>query len=218
MVIAAVDRGLEELLRRTLPLPSHVGDVAFDAPDRTWGAQLSRLTVNLFLFDVRRSPLPPMPMAERTNAAGKLERRAPLPLIELNYLVSAWAGTVSDEHQLLGDVLACFLSHQSLPADCLPDVDVGPVQLSMSRTEGARTPDLWSKIDGRLRPSFELQATIPLDTVPWVLGPPPVERIQGMAAPRPSAPPRPAVPTPSPLTRRRAGDAVFVEGRPDANE
>ena len=75
MVIGTVDAALESLLRATLPLPAEVGDVSFDAPDRSWGASLSRITVNLFLFDVSRSPQPPRPPDERLRPDGRIERR-----------------------------------------------------------------------------------------------------------------------------------------------
>ncbi len=68
VVITTIDRGLESLLRTSLPLPDDLGDVSFDAPERSWGAQLSRVTVNLFLFDIARSTLPPLPQQERTSS------------------------------------------------------------------------------------------------------------------------------------------------------
>ena len=55
MIIPTVDTGLEALLRKGLPLPETVGDISFESPSGTWSAQLSRITVNLFLFGVGRS-------------------------------------------------------------------------------------------------------------------------------------------------------------------
>jgi hypothetical protein len=47
--IRLLEDGLEKLLREELPLPPQVGEISFDAPTRSWSAQLSRLTINLFL-------------------------------------------------------------------------------------------------------------------------------------------------------------------------
>ena len=98
MLIPLIEQGLEKLVRTTLPLPEQVGGVSFEPPSRTWAAQLSQITVSMFLFGIGRSAQPPRPMPDRTGPDGQLQRRRPVPMIELNYLVSAWAGKVSDEH------------------------------------------------------------------------------------------------------------------------
>ena len=60
--------------------------------------------MNLFLFGIGRSPQPPRPAADRI-VDGRPQRRQQLPMLQLHYLISAWAGSVRDEHQLIGDVL-----------------------------------------------------------------------------------------------------------------
>ena len=57
MIIPTIDTGLESLLREGLPLPKSLGDISFESPSGTWSAQLSRITVNLFLFGVGRSEM-----------------------------------------------------------------------------------------------------------------------------------------------------------------
>ena len=193
MVVAVVDRALERLLRAELPLPEDVGDVSFDVPERSWGAQLSRITVNAFLFEVARSPQPPRAAEERVRADGRLERRPPLPLVRLSYLVSAWAGGPADEHELLGEVLAVLVRHQTLPAEHLESGFPSVVQLALGTPEGRRLNDVWSALEGRLKPAVELQVTVPLTSEPWRLAPPAVERIASLVAPRPqttAAPPQ----------------------------
>src|SRR5580765_2766841 len=118
MIIPTIDTGLEALLRARLPLPDTLGDVSFESPSGTWSAQLSRITVNLFLFGVGRSGQQPRPATDRV-VDGRVQRRNPIPMLELHYLVSAWAGVVRDEHQLLGDALACVMATQILPAQHL---------------------------------------------------------------------------------------------------
>lgn len=216
MVVTAVDHGLEELLRTELPLPSEIGDISFDPPDRTWGAQLSRLTVNLFLFEVARSELPPRPPAAREGDDGRLERLGALPMARLHYLVTAWAGSIRDEHQLLGDVLTRVMLHKSLPTDYLNEELPGPAYLTLAGPEARKPNELWSALDGRLKPSFQLQVHVPLPALDWTPAPPLVTRVEGLAAPVPTpAPPPSSVPEPGQLVRRRAGASVVTEGRPD---
>lgn len=197
MLISAIDHGLERLIRASLPLAEEVGDVSFDPPDRSWGAQLSRITVNLFLYDVTQSSQPARPAEERVRADGRIERRAPLPMIKLSYLVTAWAGNTGDEHQLLSEVLAALATHQTIPREHLDEEFPISVQLSLSQREGRRPGDLWSSLEGRLKPGLEIDVTVPLTSQAWRLAPPPVDRIAGLVAPRPDEP------APEP-TRKRA--------------
>lgn len=188
MIIPVVDAGLESMIRKQLPLPATTGDVSFDPPSGTWSAQLSRITVNLFLFGVGRSPQPPRPAADRV-VDGVRQRRPQLPMIELHYLVSAWAGTVRDEHQLTGELLSYFIGNQLLPADHLPDGMVSSVQLSIAPHDNNRAKDVWSTVGGTIKPSFELIATTSVDALPFEALPPAVERIQGLVAPHNGARP-----------------------------
>lgn len=217
MVVAAIDHGLERLLRAALPLPDDIGDVSFDPPDRSWGASVSRITVNVFLFDVGRGDQPGRPPAERFEQDGARLRRGSIPISRLNYLVTAWAGSVRDEHQLLGDVLGCFLRHPFLPPAYLPAPLPAAVQLQILGLEGRKSNELWAAIDGRLRAGFQLQVLAPHETLPWSPTPPEVTQVSGQATRRPPeprpAPGRPVVP--GPTTRRRAGTAVVAEGRPE---
>jgi hypothetical protein len=208
MVVAAIDHGLERLVRVSLPLAEEVGDVSFEAPDRGWGAQLSRITVNLFLYDLVRSSQPARPAEERIRPDGRLERRAPLPMVKLSYLVTAWAGNTGDEHQLLSEVLVALVSHQTIPPEHLEADFPSSVQLALAQREGRRPGDLWSSLDGRLKPGLEIEVTVPVVSQPWRLAPPPVERIAGLVAPQPEAPTSEAHPR---LTRtRREADGSLV--------
>jgi hypothetical protein len=185
VIIPTVDSGLETLLRDALPLPATLGDVSFDPPSGTWSAQLSRITVNLFLFGVGRSSQPPRPAVDRLHN-GRAQRRPPIPMIELHYLVSAWAGTVRDEHQLVGEVLTQFLETQILPARCLPEDFEGGVQLAVAPYDNNRAKDVWATVGGAIKPSFELVVTTATDALPYVDLPPAVERIRALLAPIPA--------------------------------
>jgi hypothetical protein len=172
-----VDQGLERLLRAELPLGEDVGDISFDAPSGTWAAQLSRITVNAFLFGVGRSNQPARPVPDRVNTDGRRERRPPSPLVELNYLVSCYAGSTRDEHQLLSDVFTCFVRYPVLAADLLVQPLDSAVQLQLAHPDHGRIKDVWGGVEGSLRPSFELVVIAALDGLPWEPVPPLVDRI-----------------------------------------
>ncbi|WP_029290682.1 DUF4255 domain-containing protein [Cellulomonas sp. HZM] len=178
MLIPTIDDGLERLLRASLPLAVDEGDVSFDAPSSTWSAQVNRLTVNLFLYRVSRSPQPPRPAQVRTAADGTTERRFPLPMVELSYLVSAWAGSPRDEHGLLGDVLTRLIAHQVLPAEHLARPPASPVQLALAADELNRPRELWSSLGGSLKASFTLTVTVAADAYDWQTAPPEVTGVE----------------------------------------
>jgi hypothetical protein len=188
VLIPVVEQGVEALLRAALPLRKELGDVSFDAPTGSWSAQLSRITVDLFLFGLSRSSQPARPTPARTGQDGRAERRHPLPMVELNYLVSTYAGTTRDEHQLLSDVFTCFIVNPALPAEFLPRPLDCTVQLTVAPQDHGRAKDVWSGVGGTLRSSFELVVTAALEGLPWEAVPPRVERIEALAAPIPNRP------------------------------
>lgn len=184
MIIPTIDTGLEALLRKELPLPETLGDVSFESPSGTWSAQLNRITVNLFLFGVGRSTQQPRPPTDRV-VDGRVQRRQPIPMWELHYLVSAWAGVVRDEHQLIGDALGCLIDAQVLPPQHIPVELTAPVQLTIAAYDNTRAKDVWAAVGGAIKPSFELVVTTAGDALPFVDLAPPVERIAAMVAPHP---------------------------------
>ncbi|WP_116948353.1 DUF4255 domain-containing protein [Jiangella endophytica] len=179
MQIPAVDEGLERLLRATLPLPPDIGDVSFERPSGTWSAQLSRVVVNLFLYAVSRSTLPPVGGGSRLGPDGRREVRDDAPLVDLHYLVSAWAATVPEEHRLLGDVLGLALSHQAVPPEHLAAPLAAGVRLSLGKDDTHRTRELWSSLGGPHKASFTLIATVAADLPDWRPAAPPVQRVEG---------------------------------------
>jgi hypothetical protein len=178
--ISHVDAGLERLLRTRLPLPDEVGDVSFEPPTGSWSAQLSRITVNLFLYDVQRSNQPSAPSV-RAPEGRPVERRRPQPMMQLGYLVSAWAGSPRDEHQLLGDVVSILAGLEAVPDELLPAGLSSSVRLSMGDA-GNRAREVWSASGGSLKASFCLLATVAADSFDWELQPPAVDRISALAS------------------------------------
>lgn len=178
--ISNVDAGLERMVRARLPLPEEIGDVAFDAPSGAWSAQLSRITVNLFLYDVQRSAMPSRAATLRPQEDGPLLRRRPQPMIRLGYLVSAWAGSPRDEHQLLGDLVSMLACTEVIPEEFLPEGLTTSVQLSLG-DDRSLPRELWTAAGGNLRAALQLQVTVGADSFGWEAAAPPVERISAMA-------------------------------------
>jgi hypothetical protein len=188
MFIRVVDDGLERLLRAELPLPEEMGDITFDIPSNSWAAQLSRITINLFLYDVNRSAHPNRAPVRRVDENGKGERRAPQPMIELNYLISAWAGSPRDEHQLLGNVLSRIAAVDVLPAEHLSSPVASSIHLAFVEDDRHRTRDIWNGAGGTLKASFSLQVTVAADSFGWADEPTAVTSIQSMAGPHAGGP------------------------------
>lgn len=167
MLIPAVESSLEKLLRQTLPLTPEQGEISFETPGSTWSAAISRLTVNLFLYDIGRSPQPPRSVSDRTGPDGTRQFRHPLPMVELNYLVSAWAGSIRDEHELLGDVLTRLLAHQVMPPQYVAAGLASNIQLALADDARNRPREVWTGIGGTAKASFTLIVTVAADAYDW---------------------------------------------------
>lgn len=179
MLIPAVEDGIEKLLRATLPLPTEQGDISFEAPSSTWSASVNRLTVNAYLFGIARSSQPPRVQEHRPGPDGRIQRRFALPMVQLSYLVSAWAGSVRDEHALLGDVLTRLLAHPVIPAEHVTAALDSSVQLALGGGDDATRPrEVWAGIGGHLKASFVLQVTVAADAYPWETAPTAVEGVE----------------------------------------
>jgi hypothetical protein len=159
-VIQLIDQALERALRGEIPLPQSV-DVSFAVPDKRWGTAITKPTVNLFLWDVRRD--------KRSGHFGHREvrdenGRATLevmdPDITFRYLVTTWAGDPGDEHQLLGSVLRMLLRTDVIAPDHLPEelAVLGDILVGVASGEG-RPNDFWSSLDGQLKPGLEITLT-----------------------------------------------------------
>jgi hypothetical protein len=184
MFIRDVDEGLERLVRARLPLPEDIGDVSFDPPTGTWSAQLSRLTVNLFLYHLDRSNHPTRAPQTRISEDGRPERRGAQPMIDLGYLVSAWAGSPRDEHQLLGDVVSMFAGFATLPPEFASPALNSSVFLNFGGDDLTRPRDIWQGVSGQLKACGILRATVAADTWDWEDQAPAVERIALLSSPK----------------------------------
>jgi Pvc16 N-terminal domain len=220
-VINLVDRGLERFLRESVPLDESAVDLSFETPDKTWGAGLTRPTVNVYLWDIasdaayRRAG-----MQERTSENGAIERRPANPVVALRYIVTAWASQQKDEHQLLGSVLHTVLKNPVVPPGMLPDQLSGTrCGLALASPETRIPGEFWSALDGRFKPSVVVEISVPVEVFAWLPTAKPAESLtlnpRRMASVAGDHPPE-AEPT---LVRRRLpGGALVMEGKPEQRD
>ncbi len=174
-MLQLLDESLEAFLRATVPLDPTDVAVAFEAPDKTWAATVTQPTINLFLWDIHRSPDKARAGMDTVNVNGKTARRFPPPVVDLCYVLTAWTAHHRDEHQLLGEVMRAVLStrqleppHLKSPLDQLrplPTLSLGGVQT-----------EFWKSIDGVLKPGLELRISLVVDvSTLWPTEAPPGE-------------------------------------------
>jgi hypothetical protein len=219
-VIHLVDRAVEQFLRQAVPLPDNAVDVSFDAPDRTWGAAITRPTVNIFLWEVTRNPsVAHAGLQQRRGPEGRVERRPTPPVVDLHYLITAWAAEQRDEHQLLGAILACVLSHTVLPASSLPEAlaETSWITMSLAAHEKRAPGEFWSALDGRLKPGLELELSLPLDVFTWQPTAVPIASVGvglgRMTEGSPATGSGTGAESPPSFQRRRVNGALVIEGR-----
>lgn len=160
-----IDETLESLLRASVPLGSTEVDVSFDPPDREWSAKLTRPTVNLFLWDIRRSTARAKAGLQEYEQDGHIVRRMALPVVELRYLVTAWTSDHGDERVLLSGLLRSMLSFSEIPPAHLPAGLSGlrPVSMVMARS-GEEQIDIFKTLEGQLKPGISIVISAEVDT------------------------------------------------------
>ena len=174
-MLQLLDESLEAFLRASVPLDPTDVAVSFDAPDKAWAATVTQPTINLFLWDIHRSPEKARAGMETVSHNGGTARRRPPPVVDLCYVLTAWTTHHRDEHQLLGEVMRAVLAVKQLPEQYLkapldqlrpaPSLDLGGVQT-----------EFWKSIDGVLKPGLELRVSLVVDASKlWPTEAPPAE-------------------------------------------
>jgi hypothetical protein len=167
-MINEVDEALRTLVRDEVVNGADV-DVLFDAPTREWAARRNTPTVDLYLYDIRedlrRREIGTIEVRDDNGIV--VERRQPPRFFKLAYLITAWTQRPEDEHRLLSAILACFLSHDTLPdaalTPILRELEI-PLQVLIAYPppENRQVSDVWTSLGGDLKPSVDLVITIPL--------------------------------------------------------
>jgi hypothetical protein len=168
-VLELLDAGIESFLRGTASLSATDVDVSFEAPDREWSGKLSRPTVNVFLWDIKRSKRSPTGVESFVQNGVRMQRHA-LPVLELRYVITTWTSEHSDERAVLSALMRSLLNYQRVPLEFLPD-DIkylGEPDLTL-QSSGEEHVDVFKALEGQLKPSinavmftkFDLDAATP---------------------------------------------------------
>lgn len=181
-MISHLDKTLEELLRREVPLPSASYDISFDIPTKDWASKLSKSkeTINLYLYDIKEN------RELRTNewqvdrkSDGTVDQEKPPVRIDLSYLITAWSpadvtpatAPAIDEHHLLSRILEILFKHPSIPSYVfqggLSTIDPTPeIPATVAQSDGFKEQgqgQFWNAVDQFWKPSIQYVVTIPLD-------------------------------------------------------
>jgi uncharacterized protein DUF4255 len=134
-MIAQVDEALCRLLRPRLPAGTQI---RLDPPKPTWQTASQVRSVELFLFALKDA------VGEGNEEGKRAARRC-----ALSYLVTARAGQVREEHELLDAAL-----HAVLEAE--PNESAFPVRMALAATDPTA---LWTSLGMPARAGFVLQVT-----------------------------------------------------------
>ena len=161
-----LDDALRDMLRSRLELTRAELDIVFETPDAEWGAGIAKPTVNVFLWDIRRSVDESQAGRERFVVDGEERWRQVLPRMEFQYLLTAWTSEVADEHELLGRCLMAILGCPALEGDHVPafvTASMPAPTLRVARADGKDLADFWGAIDGKLKPGLNLIVSASVD-------------------------------------------------------
>jgi hypothetical protein len=166
--LADLDEALAALLRREL---AQVGfpkvAVAFEAPDRAWGATVTQPTLNLFLYDLRENSQRKRSQWDRGEADGRRTETRPPLWLDASYTLTAWSRAVEDEHRLLSQAIAVLHGYPEVPAEVLPAAlaraleQVGPLRTRVGNPESDASADFWTAVGGPYKVSFHYIVTVP---------------------------------------------------------
>jgi len=168
-MLADLDETLRTMLRTELERHGFEGvDIAFDAPAREWSGQLSKPTVNIFLYDLRESEAQRTSEWSRVQRDGRTFEGRPPMVMECSYAVTAWTQAVEDEHRLLSQVLAIFYAYPEIPQSALNGrlsngSQQGPIKARIGQGKGEKS-DFWSAIGGQYKVSLDYVVRLSVDS------------------------------------------------------
>jgi hypothetical protein len=168
-MLADLDETLRTLLRTELERHGFEGvDIAFDAPAREWSGQLSKPTVNIFLYDLREAETLRTSEWSRIHRDGRTVEGRPPMVMECSYAVTAWTQAVEDEHRLLSQVLAIFYAYPEMPQSALNGrlangSQQWPIKARIGQGKGEKS-DFWSAIGGQYKVSLDYVVRLSVDS------------------------------------------------------
>ena len=168
-MLADLDETIRGLLKDELERHGFEGvDIAFDAPAREWSGQLSKPTVNIFLYDLREAETMRTSEWSRIKKDGRTFEGRPPMIMECSYAVTAWTQAVEDEHRLLSQVLAIFNAYPELPQESLNGrlangSQAFPIKARIGQGKGEKS-DFWSAVGGQYKVSLDYVVRLSVDS------------------------------------------------------
>lgn len=164
-----LDATLRAILMKNGNFGSEI-EVSFDLPSREWAGRLSRPTLNCWCFDLRENLKlrSAERQVQRNGNSSQITR--PPKRMDLNYLVTAWARKIEDEHRLFWRALSVLKPITLLaPEQCegalrYQNLDI-PITVADMSVCPVNLVDLWGVMDNQMHLGFTLQATVELDTL-----------------------------------------------------
>lgn len=170
-----LDRAIKKLLHHEIPRVQR-GEVTvyFDQPTQQWRERLgNQPAINIFLYDVRENNILRQHQWEEQLKPeqyhnGRRQKRTPFR-VDCTYILTTWANTPEDEHELLSECMMTLFAYPVLPKEILQgELEKQPFELTTrlaSHDKLTNPAELWSALDNQLRPSITYTITIAFD--PW---------------------------------------------------
>src|SRR5262245_687008 len=166
-MLSAINTTLRMLVHERGLVDARDVDVSFDMPLDEWIGSLTRPTVNFFLFDLCENTEKRDGAPQTTRTGTRSEMRMPPRRIDLFYMVSALAGDVDDEHDLLWRVLGTLMKYPQLPSEVLADrLQALTPALSArvaTREENRNLLEIWTALGTEPHPAVCYVLTAPMD-------------------------------------------------------
>jgi len=167
-MISDLDETIKQLLIKEGKLNPAEIDIVFDMPNRDWSGKITKPTVNIYLYDIHENrDLRSNDWAVVHNN-GRASKTKPPVRVDLSYLVTVWTNDMSDQHRLLGHILATLSRYQEIPQELLHGNlanTIYPIPAMTAQPDGVlrNSADFWSALDNQLKPSISYVVTIPVD-------------------------------------------------------
>jgi Pvc16 N-terminal domain/Carboxypeptidase regulatory-like domain len=117
-MLGDLDEAIRALFVRELDARGIDGTgVSFAAPTAAWAEALEAPALNLYLYTLAESRAERRVEWEQADVGGRTIERPPPVLIDVSYVITAWADTPEQEHGLLSAALAVAYAHPALPDD-----------------------------------------------------------------------------------------------------
>jgi hypothetical protein len=168
-MLADLDETIRGLLKAELEVHGFEGvDIAFDAPSREWSGQLSKPTINVFLYDLREAESLRTSEWSRIQRDGRTFEGRPPMVMEASFAVTAWTQAVEDEHRLLSQVLAILFAYPEIPRDRLNGrlangSQAWPIKARIGQGKGEKS-DFWSAVGGQYKVSLDYVVRLSVDS------------------------------------------------------